>query len=95
MSEVSYEEGEEFLMEIPLPPNLAKDFEENPIVIANYVGLWDSEKVFCEIRDGNLKTILLAVDNEKHHIVSFHGQNWVNDLVVYDPEKLTFKAVNT
>lgn len=82
-------------MEIPLPPSLAKDFKETPIVIANYVGLWDSETVFREIECGSLKTILLAIDNNKHHIVSFYGQNWVNDLVVYDLENLTFKAVKT
>ncbi len=81
-------------MEIPTPPNLSSEFPENPIVLAKYVGLVKSQDAFSMIQDGNLKLIFLAVDNEEHHVVSFSGCNWVNDLVMYDADKISFKAVN-
>ncbi len=40
----AYESGEEFLMEIPTPPNLSSEFPENPIVLAKYVGKFGTNR---------------------------------------------------
>ena len=92
---VKYNVGESFTMIMPLPPDLAKQYGKTELFVsAIYLRAFDSKFVNEQIDAGTLKQMLHNPFWEKHHIVSFGGDNWINDLLPKEGAKMTFTPID-
>lgn len=92
---VAYEIGEDFEMKFPLPPDLEKVHGTRVMSVASkYLGAFDNEFVNKEVDAGRLKTMYRNIAWDEHHIVSFGGDNWVNDLLPFGDEPAEFTPID-
>ena len=82
------------MMKLHLPPELAEIHGTKVLnVLARYIGALESEFINKEIEAGTLKQIYHNILWEKHHVVSFQDELWVNDLLPFD-EVHTFTPID-
>lgn len=90
---VKYESGDKFTMMIPLTPDLEKVYGTKHLLVEDvvYMGEFDSDFVNAEREAGRLKVIFFSLTWDKHHMVSFGGNNWINDLLPHEGKDASFK----
>lgn len=92
---IKYEVGESFTMTMPLTPDLAKKYGKSELFVpAIYLGAFDNEFVNAQVDAGTLKQMWHNPFWELHHVVSFGGENWINDLLSNQGEKVTFTPID-
>lgn len=86
--------NETFLMEFPLTPQLKEEYHKDSMIVeAIYRGTLSDQEVEVKKENGSLKEMYNMLDINKHHIVEFCGDLWVNDLINIYPEEVSFKPI--
>lgn len=85
--------GDSISITVPLPPFLHEEYGKSFDADVVYEGLISDEELVERADAGNLKIIYNCIDNTEHHVVYWNKEYWVNDLISYSDEEISFKPI--